>query len=124
MLSQWLIAISLVLVAFYLLKSRKSASEQAIRRLFIILALAAGFIAVLFPHLTNSLASYLGIGRGADLLLYAFVISSLFYIVHQYRRQLWQEKVTTDLVRSLALAQVQVQQETGRKRNRQSSKTD
>jgi hypothetical protein len=109
-------------VAFYLLKSRKSASEQAIRRLFIMLALAAGFIAVLFPHLTNSIASYLGIGRGADLLLYAFVISSLFYIVHQYRRQLWQEKVTTDLVRSLALAQVQ--QEIGRQRNTQSSKTD
>ena len=105
MLSQWILAIALVLVGLYLLKARKSASQQAIRRLFIILALVAGFVAVLFPNYTTLVASYLGIGRGADLLLYAFVVFALFYVVHQYRRQLWQEKVTTDLARALTLAQ-------------------
>lgn len=108
MLSQWILAIALVLVGLYLLKARKSASQQAIRRLFIIAALAAGFVAVLFPNYTTIFASYLGIGRGADLLLYAFVVFALFYVVHQYRRQLWQEKVTTDLSRALALAQAEI----------------
>lgn len=109
MLSQWVLAIALVLVGLYLLKARKSASQQAIRRLFILVALLAGFVAVLFPNYTNEVASYLGIGRGADLLLYAFVVFSLFYIVHQYRRQLWQEKVTTDLARALTLAQADIE---------------
>ena len=109
MLSQWILAIALVLVGLYLLKARKSASQQAIRRLFIILALVAGFVAVLFPNYTTLVASYLGIGRGADLLLYAFVVFSLFYVVHQYRRQLWQEKVTTDLARALTLAQADIE---------------
>ena len=108
MLSQWILALALVLVGLYLLKARKSASQQAMRRLFILLALVAGFVAVLFPSYTNVVASYLGIGRGADLLLYAFVVFALFYVVHQYRRQLWQEKVTTDLARALTLAQAEV----------------
>ena len=72
-------------------------------------ALIAGFVAVLFPEYTNAVAAFLGIGRGADLLLYAFVIFALFYVVHQYRRQLWQEKVTTDLARALTLAQAKLQ---------------
>ena len=108
MLSQWVLAIALVLVGLYLLKARKSASQQAIRRLFIIVALAAGLVAVLFPNYTNVVASLLGIGRGADLLLYTFVVFTLFYVVHQYRRQLWQEKVTTDLARALTLAQAEI----------------
>ena len=109
MLSQWVIAIALVLVGLYLLKARKSASQQAIRRLSILVALLAGFVAVLFPNYTNVVASYLGIGRGADLLLYAFVVFALFYVVHQYRRQLWQEKVTTDLARALTLARAEIE---------------
>ena len=109
MLSQWVLAIALVLVGLYLLKARKSASQQAIRRLFILIALLAGFVAVLFPNYTNVVASYLGIGRGADLLLYAFVVFALFYVVHQYRQQLWQEKVTTELARALTLAQADIE---------------
>ena len=109
MLSQWVLAIALVLVGLYLLKARKSASQQAIRRLFILVALLTGFFAVLFPNYTNDVASYLGIGRGADLLLYAFVVFALFYVVHQYRRQLWQEKVITDLARALTLAQADIE---------------
>ena len=109
MISQWILALALVLVGLYLLKARRSASQQAIRRLFIIVALAAGFFAVLFPNYTTVVASYLGIGRGADLLLYAFVVFALFYVVHQYRRQLWQEKVTADLARALTLAQAEIE---------------
>ena len=108
MISQWILATALILVGLYLLKARRSASQQAIRRLFILLALVLGFVAVLFPTYTTVIASYLGIGRGADLLLYAFVIFALFYVVHQYRRQLWQEKVTTDLARALTLAQAEI----------------
>ena len=109
MLSQWIIALALVVVGVYLLKARRSASQQAIRRLFIIVALLAGLVAVIFPNYTNVAASLLGIGRGADLLLYAFVVFVLFYVVHQYRRQLWQGKVTTNLARALTLAQAEIE---------------
>ena len=108
MLSQWIIALALTVVGIYLLKARRSASQQAIRRLFIVIALLAGFVAVVFPNYTTVAAGFLGIGRGADLLLYSFVVVGLFYVVHQYRRQLWQEKLTTDLARSLTLAKAEI----------------
>jgi hypothetical protein len=108
MISQWILALALAFVGLYLLKARRSASQQAIRRLVILLALITGFVAVLFPTLTTVMAASLGIGRGADLLLYAFVVFALFYVVHQYRRQLWQEKVTTDLARALTLTQAEI----------------
>jgi len=108
MLSQWVLVIALALIGLYLVKARKSASQQAIRRLFILIALLAGLFAVVFPNYTNAIANVLGIGRGADLLLYGFVIFVLFYVVHQYRRQLWQQKVTTDLARALTLAQAEI----------------
>ena len=109
MLSQWIIAIALGVVGIYLVKARRTASHQAIRRLFIVLALIAGFVAVIFPNYTTVVAGLLGIGRGADLLLYSFVVFALFYVVHQYRRQLWQEKLTTDLARALTLAQADIE---------------
>jgi hypothetical protein len=109
MISQWGLVGALVLIGFYLLKARRSANQRAIRRLFIVVGLVAGFVAVLYPEYTNIVAGYLGIGRGADLLLYTFVIFALFYAVYQYRRQLWQEKVTTDLARALTLTQAKLE---------------
>jgi hypothetical protein len=103
MLSQWILMVALILVGVYLLKAKRSASQQAIRRLVILAALFMGALAVLFPNYTTVVASLLGVGRGTDLLLYAFVVFALFYVVHQYRRQLWQEKTTTDLARALTL---------------------
>ena len=108
MLSQWILVAAFVFVGFYLLKARRSSNQQAIRRLFIVIALIAGLLAVLFPQYTNVLAALVGVGRGADLLLYAIVVFGLFYAVYQYRRQLWQEKVNTDLARALTLTQAQL----------------
>ena len=115
MLSQWVLMAALVLVGVYLLKAKRSASQQAIRRLVILAALFMGALAVLFPNYPSVVAGYLGIGRGTDLLLYAFVVFALFYVVHQYRRQLWQEKTITDLARALTL--VRAAQEDQARRN-------
>jgi len=113
MLSQWILVASFIFVGFYLLKARRGANQQAIRRLFIVIALVVGFLAVLFPRYTNVLAGLVGVGRGADLLLYMFVVFGLFYAVYQYRRQLWQEKVNTDLARALTLTQAKLDQALG-----------
>ena len=108
MLSQWILVGAFLIVGFYLLKARRSSNQQAIRRLFIVIGLIAGLLAVLFPQYTNVLASVVGVGRGTDLLLYIFVVFALFYAVYQYRRQLWQEKVNTDLARALTLTQAKL----------------
>jgi hypothetical protein len=103
--SQWIFLITLALTAVYLLKAKRSASQQAIRRLVILGVLTVGALAVLFPAHTNMIASLVGIGRGADLVFYSFIVFALFYVVHQFQRQLWQEKTMTNLARSLTLTQ-------------------
>ena len=66
MLSQWILMVALILVGVYLLKAKRSASQQAIRRLVILAALFMGALAVLFPNYTTVVASLLGVGRGTD----------------------------------------------------------
>jgi hypothetical protein len=68
--------------------------------------LAAG-VAIARPDVTTQVARLLGIGRGADLVIYlvamAFLVS-VFYFYHKYR-QLSSE--LTEVVRSIALDRAQ-----------------
>lgn len=101
--SQIVLLVALVLISFYLLKAKPTVRSQAIRRLVLILAILGGIVLVIVPDLLFQTAALLGIARGTDFLLYLFIIAMLFYIVHQYRRMLWFDKVNTDLAREIAL---------------------
>ncbi len=110
MLSQWVLLAALLFISFYLLKAKSTVKSQAIRRLVLILAIAGGIVLVLVPDLLFMTASAVGIKEGTDFLLYLFLIAMLFYVVHQYRRMLWFDKVNTDLARELALLRLRVEQ--------------
>jgi small membrane protein len=64
---------------------------------------AGGSVAVIWPHTTAMVAHSLGIGRGADLLLYStalVMIVAFFYVYTRFRRV---ERQLTLLVRRLAM---------------------
>jgi small membrane protein len=103
MLSQILLLCALLLISYYLLKAKPSVRSQAIRRLVLIFAIFAGIVLVIVPDLLFRTAGLIGIAQGTDLLLYLFLLAMLFYIVHQYRRMIWFDKVSTDLAREVAL---------------------
>ncbi|QIK63010.1 DUF2304 domain-containing protein [Leucobacter viscericola] len=92
-----------VLFGLMLLRTGGSARTQAIRTLALILFLAAAIIAVIFPALVNDLAVSVGIGRGADLLLYAFIIVFIGNSLQAARRRSAQSAQITQLARTLAL---------------------
>lgn len=110
--SQWLLLIALILISFYLLKSKPTAKTQAVRRLVLILALVGGAILVIVPDLLFTTASMLGVKEGSDLLLYLFIVAMMFYIVHQYRRMLSIDKTNTDLAREIALLRAEMDEKT------------
>jgi hypothetical protein len=62
-----------------------------------------GVIAVMFPNLVTRLAHLVGVGRGADLLLYATVVVLLGFLALQESRTKAAEKRTTHLARRIAL---------------------
>lgn len=64
--------------------------------------LAAG-IAILWPEVTVRVAAIVGIGRGADLVLYVFVIAFLVSCFYFYTKILKLEANITELVRYFAI---------------------
>jgi small membrane protein len=68
------------------------------------LAAFAGFAIffILFPDYTNTIASKLGVGRGADLLFYLCILLFIFIIVKLFARIRRLEKMLTDHVRQSA----------------------
>lgn len=92
-----------VLFGIMLLRTGGSARTQAIRTLALVLFLAAAIIAVMFPEIVNDLAVSVGIGRGADLLLYAFIIVFIGNSLQVARKRSAQDARITQLARTLAL---------------------
>ncbi|HEX4443433.1 MAG TPA: DUF2304 domain-containing protein [Galbitalea sp.] len=108
---QIILIVALIGVAFYLLRARESARHLAIRRAVVLLALIVGIVVIIAPGLLSFAAHLLGIGRGTDLLLYAFIVVALFYVVTDYKRSLQQSRATTQLARELTLAEARLQDE-------------
>lgn len=90
-----------VIVAWLFIK--RGAKQLAVRRLLVI-AFALFFgLAVLFPGMLTRVANLVGVGRGADLLLYATVLVLLGFLALQEARTKAAEKRTTHLARRLAI---------------------
>ncbi|MCV2353662.1 DUF2304 domain-containing protein [Paucibacter sp. B2R-40] len=68
-----------------------------------------GIVFVSTPELTNVLAKFVGIGRGADLILYCWLLISIVVSVNLQMKILSIHKNITDLTRELALMRPQSQ---------------
>lgn len=62
-----------------------------------------GTVFIWWPELTNRLAALVGIGRGADLMLYVWLLMSLFLILRLHLLLRAQDQRMTELARSLTL---------------------
>jgi hypothetical protein len=71
----------------------------------VLLVAAIGIALVVRPEEANRVAAWLGIGRGADLVLYCWLVCSLFVILYMYLRILDLEHMVTRVARELALRQ-------------------
>src|SRR5262245_40096985 len=69
------------------------------------IAVALGMIFTWMPELSNKFANYVGIGRGADLIFYIWIVLSLLALASLYITFNRQEKKITQLTRALALHQ-------------------
>lgn len=94
---------AIVLVTVMLTRSTAGARHQAIRRLMLIGFVILAVIAVLFPPFLTQVAQTVGVGRGADLLLYGLTVTFLGYVAASFRRLQQMERQVTELARELAL---------------------
>jgi hypothetical protein len=104
------LAIKLLLIVFFaafavfLMLPGRGARHLAIRRLVMLAVLALIVVAVVFPALINSVAHFLGVGRGTDLLLYGMIVIFVGNSILMQRRHRMVERQITQLARELAIA--------------------
>lgn len=93
------------LLGLVILLPRRGARGIAIRRLTLVLVVVSAVIAVIFPSLTNAVASVLGVGRGTDLLLYGLIVVFLGFAVTSSAHNRRLDRQITDLARQIALTE-------------------
>lgn len=75
-----LVAITLI----YFLKNMDKVTVKAWKRIALFLLLALGVLAIIHPEIVDRVAKTIGIGRGADLLLYVTVVAFIFTTLNIY----------------------------------------
>lgn len=101
---QIILLLAILGVAALLNRSTADARHQAIRRLLLLGFVIGAAVSVIFPQWLSTVANWIGVGRGADLLLYALVIAFLGYIASNHRRTAGLSAQITALTRELTIA--------------------
>ena len=76
----------------------------------VFLLIAAGAVAVIFPDITQDAADLVGVGRGADLVMYIAIVAVMFILLHYYTKFVELQRQITQLVREIAILRAEVQQ--------------
>jgi hypothetical protein len=97
--SQVLLVLFILAFIIYVVRLRNVLTDRII---FLVSALI-GIAFVIRPNLATYLANLIGIGRGADLLLYLMIIFSLFFSVTVLAEIKKVDAKLTDVVRKVAL---------------------
>jgi small membrane protein len=98
------IAFLLFILITYLRKFRRPALDK----LFIGLLMALGIFFVLDPEVTNQLAHFLGIGRGADLIFYLAILGFGYINLLLYSKIKKLEDQLTQIVRTQSLESIKL----------------
>lgn len=100
---QLILVTGVIFLSFVLMRGSSNARHMAIRRMMTMLFALAAVVSIFFPELLQTVASWLGIGRGTDLVLYGFIVTFLIFMASTYQRFRAQEVALTKLSRRIAL---------------------
>ena len=108
-----MLAIQIVLIIFLvfaltrvLLRFRGS-QLGVLEFLFWLLIFAGAAVGVIFPHATTRIANLLGIGRGADFVIYGAIVTLLYLVFRIYVVIEDVRGEITELVRKLAIRELE-----------------
>lgn len=97
---KWILILGLLLSLAYAFLQRKKSRLVASG---IAATSVAGMFFVVYPQYTSGLADLMGVGRGADLVFYCWIVISLFVSMNLQFKILNLQGAVTELTRELAL---------------------
>jgi small membrane protein len=98
-----LLLVSIVVFGLLAFRGSKRAIHKVLWRGYVVLVAATAALAVIFPNVLTRVAEWVGVGRGADLLLYLLVVTFMLVTVVLFRRIGELERRYTQIVRTLAV---------------------
>jgi hypothetical protein len=98
-----LLLAAIAVVGWYSFRGGRKAIHRVIWRAFVIFLLAVAILSILFPDELTAVAHKVGVGRGADLLLYGLVVTVGLISVVLFRRLEALERKYVVLARALAI---------------------
>lgn len=102
---QIVLIFAIVVVLMRFLSSRNSLQTQAWKKIILMLFALTAIVMVLSPELVNRVANLLGVGRGADLLLYALTVAFIFVQLNNYIKEKEDKKRLVILARKIAISE-------------------
>lgn len=103
-----IILITLLLaIGFNFITFRNRSRIKAIKKILLLLTIPSAVFVVLFPSTSTDLAHLLGVGRGADLLLYGLTVIVIFQIFDSYVKNKEEQKRIAVLVRKIAIIEAE-----------------
>ena len=100
MIIQWILIAGLLLALGYAVLQRRKSRMVSLTIAMISLA---GIYFVVFPDDTSRLAHLMGIGRGADLVFYCWIVINLVVCVNLQFKILNLQELVTELTREIAV---------------------
>jgi hypothetical protein len=114
MLIRILLLTALIAIGGFVTFGRNTAGLRAGRKLLFLAVLLSGCLAVVFPELTQDLATLVGVGRGTDLLLYVATIMVLTMSLVGYIDKKRTERREATIVQNIAILQAEIEELRGR----------
>lgn len=105
-LIQIVLVLAVIFGSLVLMRGGANARHLAVRRILLVAFAISAALSIFFPAVLTSVAQFLGIGRGTDLVLYALIVSFLVFMATTYQRFRQLESSVTKLARRVALDEV------------------
>ena len=100
MIIQIVLSIGLGVCLFYVVSLGRS---SPLIRASLFAMVVAGLVFVWFPDVTNRIAKLVGVGRGADLVMYVWIVVNLLLVLRLHLKLRDQSETLTKIARHIAL---------------------
>lgn len=100
------LVLAVIIVSVALMRGGSNARHLAIRRMMLILFAGVAVLSIFFPGLLSTVATFFGVGRGTDLVLYGTIVTVLVFMSTTYQRFRHMEISMTKLARRIAIDEV------------------
>ena len=115
-LIQTILILAFLVLLLSFLRRQNSHQLSAWSKIFMVIFAILAVFVVLFPNSSNSVAHFLGVTRGADLLLYVLTLAFLFVVLNSYVNRKRDQQRLVALTRKVALLEAEVRKKSDSKK--------